>query len=157
MLFFLHFYTTFWFKAAIVLLIVALAYLFFRFRILSYNRDITRELLRQLLKRLRGGEVSLVVRSKGKDVKILSNEVLYVQSSGNYLEIHTEKERIIIREKISNFLGLVPDPIEYVQVRRSHIVRIDKVEAKSVNSITIHDEEIKVGEKYLSALAKIQL
>jgi len=47
------FWRTWWFFFALMFTIGLLIYLFFRYRILTYNRDITRELLRQLLKRLK--------------------------------------------------------------------------------------------------------
>jgi len=151
------FYETAWFRLLAVALIVLLGYWFFKVRILTYNRDITRELMRQLLKRLKRKTDHFVVRDQGHDVRISSGNIQFVKSSGNYIEIHTYQRTFVIREKISNFISLVPDPLEYLRVHRLYIVRIDKIRQKSVKSVTVKDTEIGVGRTYLKVLANIQL
>ena len=146
-----------WFVLLVTLLIVFTIWLFFKYRILNYNREIIREILRQLLKRLTRKSKHFIVRSNGKDIRIDSEKVLYVQSNGNYLTIHTDSQKVVIREKISDFLNLVPDPIEFVQVRRSVIVRIDKVTSKSKDTISIQEVDFKLGVTYLHALKHIHL
>jgi len=150
------FYETGWFRLLAMVLIVLLVYWFFKIRILTYNRDITRELLRQLLKRLKRKTDHFVVRDRGHDVRISSRTILYVKSAGNYIEIHTEARTYVIRATISSFMGLVPDPLEYLRVHRSYIVRIDKVRQKSINSVTVRGTEIDVGHTYLKVLAHIK-
>ena len=61
----------------------------------------------------------------------------------------------MIRHKISEFTKLVPDPLEYVQIRKSHVVRIDQIQARGVNSITINNEEIVIGWVYKSRLSEV--
>ena len=120
------------------------------------NREIIREILRQALKRIKSKENVFIVRSNGRDVKITSKDVLYVESSRNYLTIYTTNKKIVIREKISNFLELIPDPIEYIQIKRSIIVRIDQITSKSKDSVIVDNQEIKVGVTYMDNLKKIQ-
>jgi len=148
------FYLTNWFRLSCVLFGGFLFYLFFKFRILSYNRDIIRELLRLILKRLNRKTQTFIVRSQGKDIKINSKEVLFVKSQGNYLEIVTKTEKIIIRERISNFMKMVPDSIEYLQVHRSYIVRIDSVSAVGVGELYIGSAEISIGNTYKKVVSE---
>ena len=107
-----------------------LIYLFFRFRILLYNADLVREILRQVAKRLKGNSGYIVVKESGKQVKIASASIYFIKSDGNYLEIHHENGKTIVREKIGAFLDLVPDPLEFLRIRRSYIIRIDQVQEK---------------------------
>lgn len=149
------FYQTAWFIILIVFLGSLLIYFFFKLRVLIYNRDLVRELLRHLLKRLRMKSDNFTVRESGKDVRISSSKVLYAKSLGNYLEIYTVDGKVITREKISTFLTIVPDPIEYIKVHRSYIVRIDKIDKKGHNSITLDGYEIKIGKTFTDVLSKI--
>ena len=96
------------------------------------------------------------MRAKGRDIRISSSDVCFVKSLGNYIEIHTETEKIVARERISNFLNLVPDKLEYLQVQRSYIIRIDHVKQRGVDVVVICDTEIKIGEKYRESLDQIQ-
>lgn len=150
------FWQTLWFRLSVIILIVLLIYLFFRFRILSYNRDITRELMRQVLKRLTKKTNYVVFREQGKDIRIATNTICFVKSDGNYIEIHTDTGRHVIRYKIGEFLDLVPDPLEYLRINRSYIIRIDKVQSKSKKDVTVCGEKLAVGETYLEQLSKIK-
>lgn len=149
------FYQTWWFRLIVALSVSGVVYLFFRFRILSYNQHIFRELIRQLIKRIRKNEMTFVVRMDGKEVRVRSKDVLFVSAAGNYIEIHTTTEKIVVREKISNFLSLVPDPMEYLQIKRSHIVRIDQISRKSRASVVVGDTELKIGKTYQSTYEQI--
>ncbi len=136
---------------------IVLMYLFFKYRILLYNKDIVRELLRHFLKAIQKNEKSIIIKVSGTEVKIITNEILYVKSDGNYLEIHTHSQKYLTREKISNFLKLVPDRIEFMQIRRSHIVRLDKITEKGKKHIMINDIKIQIGETYLGKLNLINI
>jgi DNA-binding LytR/AlgR family response regulator len=118
---------------------------------------VVKELPRQVLKKLSKSTPKIVVREGNNDVKIETHTILFVKSNRNYLEIHTETGRHVIREKLSNFLEIVPDPLEFLRVRRSYIVRIDKVTRKGKKHIYIKEHKIDVGETYLSVLEKITL
>jgi hypothetical protein len=150
------FWQTLWFRLSAILLIVLLIYLFFRFRILSYNRDITRELMRLVLKRLTKKTNYVVFREQGKDIRIATDTICFIKSDGNYIEIHTDTGRHVIRHKIGEFLDLVPDPLEYLRINRSYIIRIDKVQSKSKKDVTVCGEKLAVGETYLEQLSKIK-
>lgn len=108
-----------------------------------------------MLKRIKKNDKVFVVRSNGHDIKLLSEEVLYVESSRNYITIYLTGKKVVIREKISEFLSLVPDPLEYIQVKRTIIVRIDQVKSRSKDSLTIADQEIKVGGTYMDEFKKL--
>jgi hypothetical protein len=149
------FWKSTWFLLGITVSVILLIYLFFRFRILLYNRDLVRDILRHLSERLRKEEPVLIVREGNKDVKILSNAIYFVKSDGNYLEIYHENGKTTVRHKIGEFLDMIPDPLEYVRLRRSYIVRIDKVEQKGKKEVVVNGETIPVGKTYMDELEKI--
>ncbi len=149
------FWKQWWFKLSVVLSVILLIYVFFHFRVFIYNKKLVRELPRQVLKRLGKNSPKIIVREGNSDVKIETQSILFVKSDRNYLEIHTETGRHVIRETLSNFLEIVPDPLDFIRVRRSYIVRIDKVTKKGKKHIYINDYKIDVGETYISELKKI--
>ena len=151
------FYQTNWFYLLIAISISSLIYLFFKIRVLTYNRDIVRELLRLLLKKISPKSSHFTVKDQGLDVKVNSHDVLYVKASGNYLELYTLNKRYLIRCKLGDFLTMVPDKIEYVKINRSHIVRKDKIQGKSSKSIQIAGEEFVVSKTYQKEVNEIVL
>jgi len=150
------FWKTWWFIISCFVAGALLIYLFFKYRIFSYNRDITRELLRQLLKRFTRKTNYVVFREQGKDIRIPTHTICYVKAEGNYIEIHTDARKHLVRFKISEFPALVPDPLEYLRISRSYIIRLDKVQEKSKKDVTVKGQKLPVGETYLDELKKIK-
>ena len=150
------FWRSWWFYMLCVLVFVGLVYLFFKIRVLTYNKDVTREFMRLLIKRLKRNEKFLIIRMNGEDVKVNTIDILYIKSSGNYLDIVTATKTYTMRCKIGDFIQLTPDALEYVRVHRSYIIRIDKVTGKSKKTVTINTETIPVGETYIHEVDKIQ-
>jgi len=149
------YWKTIWFITTITTAIILLIYLFFKYRILLYNKDIIREMLRHFLRIIKKDEKIIIIKVSGSEVKLITSDILFVKSDGNYLEVHTVNQKYLTREKISNFLSIVPDPIEFMQVRRSHIVRLDKVTEKGKKHIIVGDVTIQVGETFLEKLKLI--
>ncbi|MCR9171946.1 MAG: LytTR family transcriptional regulator DNA-binding domain-containing protein [bacterium] len=151
------FYATWWFITLVVLGIITATWAFVRYRVIARNRELIREILRFLMKRLKPKTKSFVVRSEGKSIRINSVDVLFAESNGNYLHIHTTKGKIIIREKISNFKELVPDKLEYIRVRRSVVVRKDKITGKNSEFVYVDKTEIKIGNTYRDNIGDLVL
>jgi len=149
------FWTTWWFIIIVIAGLAALIYLFFRIRVLTYNKDIIRELLRLWVRKIKKKEKYFVFKEQGKEIRIPTNTILYVKSSGNYMDIVTEEKVYVMRCKIGDFIGKVPDPLEFLRVHRSYIIRIDRVEQKTKKMVLIGKQEIPVGETYIEELDKI--
>lgn len=150
------FWNRWWFYGICTLILAGTVYLFFKIRLLTYNKDIVRELIRLVIKRLKRKEKFIQFRSNGEDFKIPTYEILYVKSQGNYLDINTEKRVYTVRCKIGEFIKTTPDPLEYLRIHRSYIIRIDQISSKGKNWVVIKEQKISVGETYLSQLEKIQ-
>lgn len=151
----LPFWKTWWFIVLILIIIMSLVYLFFKIKVLTYNEDIVRELLRLLLRKIKRKEKYYCFKEAGKEIRIKTNDILFVNSSGNYIDIFTTSKKYTVRGKISDFIAEVPDPLEFLRIHRSYIIRIDKVEQKSKKAVFINQIEIPVGETFIDELDKI--
>ena len=149
------FWNSWWFYSLCLLLVAIIIYLFFKVRILTYNKDVFRELIRLAIKRIKQEEPIYTFRSNGEDFKIATRHIQYIQSQGNYLDIYTTQRTFTIRCKIGDFIESTPDPLEYLRVHRSYIIRIDQVTSKGKNWVVIKDTKIPVGQTYLKVLDRI--
>ena len=149
------FWQQWWFYVLLSLLLIGLVYTFIKVNILKHSRNITRELIRLIVKRLKRKEKYITFKDRGTEIKINTNSILFVKSSGNYIDIKTEDKMYTIRMNIGKFLESVPDKLEYLRVHRSYIVRIDKITAKSKNGLLINDIKIPVSQTYHKNLKKI--
>lgn len=145
-----------WFKMICALGIFFLVYVFFRIRVLTYNKDIVRELLRVFLKYLKRKEdIYFSFKENGNEVRIKSQDILYIKSSGNYIDVFTKSKTHTVRMNIGKFLSHIPDKLEYIRIHRSYIVRIDKITSKSKDKLKIDDLQLPVSQSYLKNLQNI--
>ncbi|HKX85606.1 MAG TPA: LytTR family transcriptional regulator DNA-binding domain-containing protein [Flavobacterium sp.] len=149
------FWKTFWFMGLLLVLLGTVIYFFFKIRVLTYNEDIVRELLRLLLKKIKKKDNYFSFKESGKEIRIKTSDILFVQSSGNYVDIFTQSKTYTVRGKIGDFVSQVQDPLEFLRIHRSYIIRLDKIEQKSKKAVYILHHEIPVGETYLPELDKI--
>ena len=144
-----------WFVILLLLALSGATYFVFKFRVLSYNKNITRELIRLLIKKMKKRENYFVFKESGKQIRVKTDTILYVKSSGNYIELITENKSYVVRCKIGDFIKLTPDPLEYIRIHRSYIVRIDKVESKSKTELIVKGQKLPVSLGYESEIEKL--
>ena len=51
----------------------------------------------------------------------------------------------------------LPDSIEFIRIHRSYIIRLDKVEQKSLKELVVKGIKIPVGKTYIKELGKVNL
>jgi DNA-binding LytR/AlgR family response regulator len=90
----------------------------------------------------------IIFRDQGKVVQVRSTDVLFMQAANNNVEIHTRNGVFHPRMKLGDCMNLIPDKLEYMQIHRSYIVRIDQIDQFDRTSALIGDQRIPVGPKY---------
>jgi DNA-binding LytR/AlgR family response regulator len=58
---------------------------------------------------------------------------------------------------MGEFLSLLPDPLEFMRIHRSYIVRLDKITKKSSRHVIVNNHKIPIGKTYRGSSLKIQL
>lgn len=90
--------------------------------------DLSRRIL-ALLEQMRAGRKHLeriVVKSNGRISFVQADEIDWIESEGNYVQIHAGKRSHLLRETLSNLEAQL-DPAEFVRIHRSTIVRLSRV------------------------------
>lgn len=92
-------------------------------------------------------ENHIFVTSGSKNIKIVFDEILFIESLKDYITIHLEngkshhiKQNISIFEKQLNF--------NFVRIHRSYIIHVKKLTAYSKNEVEINAVEIPIGNSY---------
>lgn len=96
----------------------------------------------------------IFVHVNKKHIKVILNEVRYIESIKDYLKIHTTTETLVIKERISHFIEQLPDT-SFIRVHRSYIVNCDHVTAFTQQDIEIGTVEIPIGGTYKEGVIKI--
>lgn len=95
----------------------------------------------------------IYIKSERQFVKILLNEILYVESLKNHVKIITHKETIITLVTISEMEEKLP-PQHFLRIHRSYIVATSKIEKFNHASIQIGKYELPIGELYKAEVIK---
>lgn len=88
-----------------------------------------------------------------KLVKIILDEILYIESNKEYLHIHTGTKEIITKMQI-NEIEKVLDASKFIRIHRSFIIPIQKADSISLTEIEIKEIKLPVGRNYREQVKK---
>lgn len=95
---------------------------------------------------------SIYVNVNKKYIKVVFDEINYIESVKDYIHIHTQDKTIVTKEKISEFeLKL---PTTFLRVHRSFIVNSPKLTAFTAQDVEIGAKEIPIGKSYKDEVLK---
>lgn len=89
----------------------------------------------------------IFVREDKITYKVVVDEILYLESVGDYVKIHTPAKTYLIYQTLRNFENVLLAPVFY-RVHRSFIVPIDKIDSIEGNMIKIGKQIIPIGATY---------
>ncbi len=89
----------------------------------------------------------IFLRSDKKYTQVLINAILYMEASGNYVKVITEDRTILVRDKISNLIELLPEN-QFMRVHKSFAIAIKHITSIETNRVTIREFMIPVGKLY---------
>ncbi|NIJ54660.1 LytR/AlgR family response regulator transcription factor [Dyadobacter arcticus] len=81
-----------------------------------------------------------------KQVKLLLDSILFIESFKDYITIHLPDEKHEIKYSISAFQKLLDD--RFIRIHRSYLINVHKVTAYTKQDIEIQVHEIPIGEHY---------
>ena len=80
--------------------------------------------------------------------KVLLLEILFIESSKEYVKLHLEdRKSLLVKQGISSLEKLL-SPHRFLRVHRSFIVAIEKISSYSPTYITIGNNKIPIGRLY---------
>jgi len=94
---------------------------------------------------------SMFVKANNQLINLSLSTINYVEAYGDYVNIFTEKDRYIVHGTMKGMEAKLPGD-EFVRVHRSHIVRIDKINAIEETVIIIGKKLIPIGDSYRNIL-----
>lgn len=95
----------------------------------------------------------LYFRADRKMVKVLLEDISYVEGLKDYVKIHTGSQTLITKQTISAVGEMLPAD-EFIRVHRSFIVSINKISSFSLHAVFIGKEEIPIGPLYRNEVQK---
>ncbi|WP_025665528.1 LytR/AlgR family response regulator transcription factor [Aquimarina megaterium] len=94
----------------------------------------------------------IYIRSNKKNIKIVLNDILFVESMKDYIQIHFNTKKILFKGGITAFEQKLNH--QFLRVHRSYIVNLTKVTAYTKSDIEIGKIEIPISNSYKEKVFK---
>ena len=104
--------------------------------------------------RLKNGDTPIFIKSGTENIRVEPADILYVESSGNYVQFVLDHKKITSRLTMSEVVALLP-AAHFVRIHRSfiaakrHITRVDK------SNVWIKETELPIGLGFIHEIEKL--
>jgi two-component system LytT family response regulator len=99
-------------------------------------------------------DLFIYFRANRKMVKVLLNDILYIESIKDYIKVFTTSGVIITKTSISSIEELLPEN-NFIRTHRSFIVSLQKVKSFTSEIIEIEKTEVPIGKMFRQNVLKI--
>jgi DNA-binding LytR/AlgR family response regulator len=96
------------------------------------------------------------VKAEGRIEKIEYEDILYIESLGNYLTLYLTWGKMIVYLTLRGLLEQLPEN-EFIQVHKSYIINKSKVKRIENNTISIDKYTVPIGQKMKEDVLKLIL
>lgn len=97
----------------------------------------------------------IYVKSNSKLVKVLNNNILFIEALKDYVIFHTENEKYTIHSTMKDIERKLPEEY-FLRVHRSYIINLTRIKTidSSIVQIENHKKSIPIGGSYKETLFK---
>jgi len=101
-----------------------------------------------------GKDPFVYFRMDRKMVKVMLQDILYVESMKDYVKVHTSDGVIITKQSITSVEAMLPEQA-FVRTHRSFIVSIGKIRSYTHELVEIEKVEIPIGKLFRQGVRKV--
>ena len=96
----------------------------------------------------------LYLRVDRKMVKVLFNDILYIEGLRDYIRILTTSKAIITKHLLATLEEMLPSDA-FLRIHRSYIVSISKIDSYNTDTIEIGKKELPIGRLFKHDVSKL--
>ncbi len=97
---------------------------------------------------------SVFIKSGYEQIRVELDDILYAESSGNYVQFVLENKKIASRLTMNEAEALLPT-VRFIRIHRSYIVATKHIQKMHRKSIWVQQTELPIGTAYNSEIEKI--
>ncbi|MGH1520283.1 LytR/AlgR family response regulator transcription factor [Chryseobacterium sp. JK1] len=90
------------------------------------------------------------VKSSGQQHRIGFNDILYIESIKDYVNIRTAAEEYIVLDTLKSMENQLSD--QFVRIHKSFIVNLGKIKSVSPKKVILPEHEVPIGDSYRANL-----
>jgi two-component system LytT family response regulator len=93
-------------------------------------------------------------RCERKMIKVMLNDILYIESMKDYVKVYTGSGMLITKQSITSVEAMLPEKT-FIRTHRSFIVSADKIKTFTSELIGIGTAEIPIGKLFRNQVMKL--
>jgi len=97
----------------------------------------------------------IYLRVDRKMIKVLLDEIVYIESDKDYVKVFTEKGFVITRQTIASVEAMLSES-QFIRTHRSYIVSLNKIKSFTAEIVEIGNKELPIGRLYRNNFLKLQ-
>jgi len=96
---------------------------------------------------------SIFLKINRRVVQVELNDILFIESLGDYVKVFTSTEVLICYATLTKLLLLLPEDL-FQRIHRSYIISLKRISFMEGNFVKIGGEDVPIGQTYKEALLK---
>jgi two-component system, LytTR family, response regulator len=96
----------------------------------------------------------LFVKTGYETVKVMFDDILFLEASGNYVTFALKDKKILSRSTFAEAINLLPQN-KFIRVHRSYLVSTSKVDKVERHQVTINNIKVPVSDAYAQNLGSL--
>jgi DNA-binding LytR/AlgR family response regulator len=96
----------------------------------------------------------IFVKTGAEQQKVLFDDILYVEATGNYVTFALKDEKLVSRSTFIEAINLLPAE-KFVRIHRSYVANRNKIQKLERHQVTINNQKIAVGEAYRQNVSEL--
>jgi two-component system LytT family response regulator len=97
----------------------------------------------------------LFLKTGYEQVKVMFDDICYLEATGNYVKFELKDKRILSRMTISEVENLLPSE-RFIRIHRSFIAAVNKVEKIERHQLVVNGALLPVGSSYYQNLSAVK-
>jgi len=93
----------------------------------------------------------IYVKENKKVIRINLSEILYVEGQSEYVQIYTEKRKIVTKSSLTDLAGKLPVD-GFLRIHKSFIVSTTRIEAFTSSVVEVPGKQIPIGRSYKNSV-----
>ncbi len=90
------------------------------------------------------------VKSSGQQHRIHYNEILYIESIKDYVNIRTADQEYIVLDTLKSLENQLSE--NFIRIHKSFIINLDKIKSIGAKKLMLAEQEIPIGDSYRANL-----
>lgn len=89
---------------------------------------------------------SITIKSGTQNIRLNTDDVLYIEGAGNYLNFISKSKKIMTLMKMDEALNLLPE--NFIRIHKSFIINVNQIEQFSIDLVIIQGHELPISKSY---------